>query len=297
MMRAGYSLQPDLTMKRKDDYRDYYQIANTYAKKLVELKPRALPDYATVFMNENKYIKPVNSDVLYEVAFHPGFGDVGWNNGVRVDAGTHPYGSGSNYLSFPLTYYHSFDTTDKRLPVTCYLIYYDKDLLQQPSGATSIAPGKWNRLLVPTPLGSASAKGTGINWPVMRYADVLLLLAESENELNGPTAIAQNALRLVRQRAFPEALWADKVTAYISTVSASKQTFFDAIVNERAWEFGGECLRKYDLARWNLFGKKVAETRNALTQMGIDGNAGTGTYAQLPDYLYYKRNSDGSINW
>jgi hypothetical protein len=150
---------------------------------------------------------------------------------------------------------------------------------------------------VPTPLGSASAKGTGINWPVMRYADVLLLLAESENELNGPTAIAQNALRLVRQRAFPEALWADKVTAYISTVSASKQTFFDAIVNERAWEFGGECLRKYDLARWNLFGKKVAETRNALTQMGIDGNAGTGTYAQLPDYLYYKRNSDGSINW
>lgn len=297
MMRAGYSLQPDLTMKRKDDYRDYYQIANTYAKKLVDLKPRALPDYATVFMNENKYIKPVNSDVLYEVAFHPGFGDVGWNNGVRVDAGTHPYGSGSNYLSFPITYYHSFDTTDKRLPVTCYIIYYDKDLLQQPSGATSIAPGKWNRLLVPSPLGSASAKGTGINWPVMRYADVLLLLAESENELNGPNAVAQDALRLVRQRAFPEAQWADKVTAYISTVSASKQTFFDAIVNERAWEFGGECLRKYDLARWNLFGKKVAETRNVLTQMGIDGNAGSGTYAQLPDYLYYKRNSDGSINW
>ena len=294
MMRGGYWMQPDRTMKRQDDYLTYYQLANTYAKKLVDLKPRPLPDYATVFMNENKYIKPVNSDVLYEVAFHPGFGDVGWNNGARVDAGTHPYGSGSNYLAFPITYYHSFDTTDKRLPVTCELVYWDRDLIQQPAGAASIAPGKWNRLYVPSPLGAASAKGTGINWPVMRYADVLLLLAESENELNGPNAIAQDALRKVRQRAFPEAQWADKVEAYISTVAGSKQNFFDAIVNERAWEFGGECLRKYDLARWNLFGKKVAETRNTLTQMGIDGVNGTGTYAQLPDYMYYKRDSSNA---
>lgn len=291
MMRGGYWLYPDMTMKRKDDYKTYIQIANTYAKKLVELKPRTLPDYATVFMNQNKYIKPVNSDILYEVAFHPGFGDVAWNNGMRVDAGTHPYGSGSNYLGFPITYYHSFDTTDKRLPVTCALIYYDKDLIQQSTGTGAIAPGKWNRMLVPTPLGSASAKGTGINWSVMRYADVLLLLAESENELNGPSAVAQDALRKVRQRAFPASLWSEKVEAYITTVSASKQSFFDAIVNERAWEFGGECLRKYDLARWNIFGKKVAETRNALTQMGIDGTAGTGTYANLPDYMYFKRDS------
>ncbi|MFT3845995.1 MAG: RagB/SusD family nutrient uptake outer membrane protein [Lacibacter sp.] len=294
MMRGGYWLYPDMTMKRKDDYTTYIQTANTYAKKLVQLKPRALPDYATVFMNQNKYVKPVNSDILYEVAFHPGFGDVAWNNGIRVDAGTHPYGSGSNYLGFPITYYHSFDTTDKRLPVTCSLIYYDKDLVQQSAGSGSIAPGKWNRMMVPTPLGAASAKGTGINWSVMRYADVLLLLAESENELNGPTAVAQDALKKVRQRAFDESLWSQKVDAYVATVSASKQTFFDAIVNERAWEFGGECLRKYDLARWNLFGKKVAETITALTQMGIDGNNGTGTYANLPDYMYFKRLNDAN---
>ena len=298
LMRGGYWLYPDKTMKRKDDYLKYYEIANTYTKKLMDLKPRTLPDYATVFSNVNRYIKPLNSDVLYEVAFHPGFGDVAWNHGIRVDAGTHPYGSGSNYLSLPITYYHSFDTTDKRLPVSCFLVYYDKDLIQQPAGATSIAPGKWNRLLVPTPLGASTAKGTGINWPLMRYSDILLMFAESENEINGPTAAAQNALRKVRQRAFPESLWADKVETYIASNSGSKQAFLDAIVNERAWEFGGECLRKYDLARWNLYGKKVAETRNALIQMGIDGTNGTGAYAQLPDYMYYKRNADGkTITW
>jgi len=297
LMRGGYWLYPDLTMKRKADYLEYYKTANDYCKKLAELKPRVLIDYATVFMNENKYIKPVNSDVLYEVAFHPGFGDVAWCNGVRVDGGAHAYGAGSNYLSFPITFYHSFDTMDSRLPVSCYIYYYDKDLLQQPTGTGSIAPGKWNRMLVPTPLGSASAKGTGINWPLMRYADVLLMLAESENELNGPTPVAKEALRKVRQRAFASTLWADKVETYINTVSASKQSFFDAIVNERGWELSGECVRKYDLARWNLFGKKVAETKNILTAMGLDAVAGTGTYSQLPDYLYYKRMPDGSISF
>lgn len=297
LMRGGYWLYPDMTMRRKDDFRTYYEIANTYAKKLVTLKPHAMSDFRTVFLNQNKYIKPVNDDVLYEVAFHPGFGDVAWCNGVRVDAGAHPYGSGSNYLSLPLTYYHSFDTTDARLPVTCSIIYYDKNLLQQPTGPTSIAPGKWNRLLVPTPLGAASAKGTGINWPIMRYADVLLMLAETENELNGPTGVAQEALRQVRRRAFPSSLWSEKVEQYISNASAGKEAFFQAIVDERAWEFGGEGIRKYDLIRWNLYGEKVAETRNTLIEMGQDAVAGTGTYASLPDYLYYKRNADGTLTF
>jgi len=294
LMRGGYWLYPDMTMKRKGDYIKYYDTANIYCKRLLALKPHTMSDYATVFMNENKYVKPLNDDVLYEVAFQPGFGDVAWCNGVRVDGGTHNYGAGSNYLSFPITYYHSFDTLDSRLPVTCSIIYYDKDLKQQPTGTGAIAPGKWDRRLVPTALGSASAKGTGINWPMMRYADVLLMLAESENELRGPTTDAINALKAVRKRAFASSLWSDKVDTYVATVAASKASFFDAIVNERAWEFGGECLRKYDLERWNLFGKKIAEIKNTLTQWGKDANAGTGT---MPDYLYYKWNSDNTITW
>jgi hypothetical protein len=297
LMRGGYWLYPDMTMKRKTDYLTYYQTASEYCKKLLEQKPRELGDFATVFMNENKYIKPVGGDVLYEVAFQPGAGDVAWCNGIRVDGGAHNYGAGSNYLSFPITYYHSFDTMDLRLPVTCYLVYFDNALKQQPAGTGAIAPGKWDRRMVPTPLGAASAKGTGINWPVMRYADVLLMLAEAENEINGPNDAAKTALRKVRQRAFPAALWTEKVENYIAAISGSKDQFFNAIVNERGWEFGGECMRKYDLERWNLMGKKCAETRNILTQMGIDGVAGTGTYANLPDYMYYKVNPDFTITW
>lgn len=300
LLRGGYWLYPDMTMKRKSDYLEYYKIANTYCKKLVELKPRPLPDFTTVFMNENKGNKPVNSDILYEVAYPPGYGDVGWCVGVAVTNGAaqkHNYGATTIQFSFTPTYYHSFDTTDIRLAATCSLVSYNDTLAQAPVGPTGIAINKWNRLLVPTPLGPESSKGTSINWPLLRYSDVLLMLAESENELNGPTAPAQDALRKVRQRAFPANLWSDKVDGYIAAISGDKNAFFNAIVNERAWELGGEMIRKFDLVRWDLYGKKIAETRNTLNQMGLDAVGGVGQYKNLPDIIYAKRNSDKTLTF
>ncbi len=299
LMRGGYWLYPDMTMKRKPDYKDYYKIANDYCKKLVNLKPRPLGDYATVFMNENKYIKPVNSDVLYEVAFSPGFGDVGWVVGIGVTNGRlyHSYGATTIQMTFTPTYYHSFDTTDLRLPVTCSVISYNDTLAEVSTSPTSINIGKWNRMLTPTALGPSSAKGTGINWPMMRYADVLLMLAESENELNGPTGTAQDALRMIRRRAFPASSWSEKVDNYVGNVSASKESFFNAIVDERSWELGGEFVRKYDLERWNIFGKKIADTKAKLNQMGQDAIAGVGQYSNLADYQYAKRNPDKTLTF
>jgi starch-binding outer membrane protein, SusD/RagB family len=39
------------------------------------------------------------------------------------------------------------------------------------------------------------------NWYILRYADLLLLLAEVENEINSPTNLAVSALNLLRERA------------------------------------------------------------------------------------------------
>ena len=51
----------------------------------------------------------------------------------------------------------------------------------------------------------------------------------------------RQALEAVRQRAFG---------ADSPQVSSYDSDFFEAIVNERAWEFGGEGIRKLDLVRW-----------------------------------------------
>ena len=240
LMRGGYWLYPDMTMKRKDDYQQYYEIANKYCKKLVELKPRELTDFATVFMNENKYLKPVNSDVLYEVAYPPGYGDVGWCMGVSVTNGTSYHSFGATTISMALTpsYYYSFDTTDLRLPATCSIISYNDTLAQVASGPTSISINKWNRMLVPTPLGPSSSKGTSINWPLMRYADVLLMLAEAINEQGGPDAEAYGYLNAVRQRAGLDPL-----------EGLDQAAFRTAVLHERRIELAFENSRWFDLKR------------------------------------------------
>lgn len=296
LQRGGYYLTPELNMVRDADYLDFYAIAKQYTKKLMDLKDRPLPtDFRQIFMNQCKFISPVNEDILFEVPFAKGGGDVGWNIGIRVDGGAtakHDYGSGSNYMSMPPTYYMSFDSKDIRREVTCGLYKINTEAQYEHVGSGNISQGKWSRWFLDVPPGKQTAKGTGINWPMMRYSDVILMYAEAENEINGPTIEAQNALKRVRQRAFKSEDWSAKVDAYVTGVSTSKAAFFDAIVDERAWEFGGEMIRKYELIRWNLYYDKVVETIEGLKKLADDAFAGTGTG---PDYMYWK--VDGSGNF
>lgn len=300
LQRGGYYLTPAMQMERKSDYLDYYKIAKTYTEKLISLKDRALPtDFKQVFLNESKFVTPSNSDVLFEVPFAIGNGDVGWNIGITVEGGTtaaHSYGSGNNYMAIPPTYYFSFDTLDVRRDVTC--AFYKINTSAQAvfvTNSMNIAQGKWSRWFLDKAPGASTAKGTGINWPMMRYSDVLLMLAEAENELNGPTEIAQNALKRVRQRAFASANWPTKVDAYVKSISASKQSFFNAIVDERAWEFGGEMIRKYELIRWNLYAPKMKQMVDDLKLMADAAQTGTGKFSELPDYMYWKRDASGTF--
>ena len=82
---------------------------------------------------------------------------------------------------------------------------------------------------------------TGVNWRLIRYADVLLMLAEAENA-NGDQAAAIALINQVRQR------------AGIADLAAglTEQQVFDAIVNERIMELTGEGHRYLDLVRWGL---------------------------------------------
>lgn len=296
LQRAGWYLKPDLTMDRPSDYQQYYQIAKDYTEKLINLKDRELPtDFRQVFLNQCKFISPLNSEVLFEVPFAIGNGDVGWNIGITVQGGataTHDYGSGNNYMAIPPTYFYSFDTMDLRRDVTCAYYQVNTNFVEEfvNNGVSNISQGKWSRYFLDKGPGVSSAKGTGINWPMMRYSDVLLMYAEAENELNGPTASAQDAMKRVRYRAFDSSNWAEKVDNYVTSVSTDKQSFFNALVNERAWEFGGEMIRKYELIRWGIYSDKMAETVAGLKQMADDAFNGTGT---LPDYIYWKLDASG----
>ena len=102
----------------------------------------------------------------------------------------------------------------------------------------------------------------------MRYADVLLMFAEAENEINGPTAGAYNALNMVRRRGFGKPVAAADPAVDIPA-GLSKADFFKAVVRERALELGGEGIRKYDLIRWNLLATALTETKANLNRLAV----------------------------
>jgi hypothetical protein len=79
-------------------------------------------------------------------------------------------------------------------------------------------------------------------WPVVRLADVYLMYAEATNEVSGPQADAIDLVNKVRHRGNLPPLGAAKI--------ATKQTFFDAIEQERIIELVGEGQRGFDLRRW-----------------------------------------------
>jgi hypothetical protein len=184
----------------------------------------------------------------------------------------------------------SFADNDARREICCAKYDHVNDTVRAVA-STALYPGKYDRARAAKELGSGSSKGTGMNYPVMRYSDVLLMLAEAENELNGPTALAKQALTTVRTRAFANSpTFADDVTNYVASLN-SKEDFFNAIVNERAWEFGGEALRKFDLIRWNLYAKKIEEAMYTGLCWGISTNQelmeAPGVLTQYPDAAKY----------
>lgn len=319
LFRAGYSKTFDNQMKRADDYLDvtadsltvtytdadgvkktaqtytqYYQMAKDYCQKLMKLHPSKLADnFYTPFYNENTYTIDNEGEILYEVAFvESQGGDVGWSIGV-TNSGTCAKGTTTNQVGLTPSYYISFGDYDQRRDVTCAKWQHQSDVVV-PTEATGLAIGKWDRALATKDLGSASSKGTGINYPLMRYTDVLLMLAEAENELNGPTATAKEALTAVRARAFKDSPnFAADVTDYVNALS-SKEQFFNAIVDERAWEFGGEGLRRFDLIRWNLYAQKIEQAMRTMLCWGISTNDDLlnnpdvlAKFPEAPDYRKY----------
>jgi len=89
--------------------------------------------------------------------------------------------------------------------------------------------------------GRQGLLGTGqsdLNYPLIRYADVLLMFAEAQNEVSGPTAEVEDALNAIRDRAeLPE------------ITGVSKEVMREAIWRERWHELCYEGITWFDMQR------------------------------------------------
>ena len=125
--------------------------------------------------------------------------------------------------------------------------------------------------------GNQGANGK-INFPVIRYAEVLLLYAEALNELNGgPTADSYTAINIVRARAYKSYTSGGSYTDHTYDLSPglSASDFRDAVFTERRKEFIQESQRWFDLVRRSDLGPGQYYLQSVLAMPGNPKAAAT----------------------
>ena len=114
---------------------------------------------------------------------------------------------------------------------------------------------------------TATSMGAITQWPHLRLAEIYLSYAEAINEFsNGPTAEAYRCVNIVRNR----------VNLPNLTPGLTKEQFREAILVERACEFGFEEVRWFDLVRW----KREADFKKPLYKMDITKTGNNFTYVK-----------------
>lgn len=118
---------------------------------------------------------------------------------------------------------------------------------------------------------------TAINFPILRYSDILLMIAEAENEVNGPTEKARQCLYDVRKRA--------GLTDELPVMT--KDEFRQAVKDERGRELCFEYTRHFDLIRWG----ELVKNMNELVEDATNGQAAGWKQGPSNVYTYFQISS------
>lgn len=244
-----------------------YADAKEYADKVIKSGTHALnPDFKQIFINhaQDKYdIK----ECLWELEFYGNGQEVvkeagfigAWMGVYCLNIDT---GYANDYIHGTAKLYNSYEAGDSRRDWTMAPYYFRSTA---PSGtvnppvvrtfwtATQIyerSAGKWRREY--ETFKPKISDATPINFPMLRYSDVLLMFAEAENHLNGPTPEAYEAVNQVRRRGFGKpADIADPVADL--PAGLAQVDFLEALKKERFCELAYEGIRKHDLIRWGSY--------------------------------------------
>ena len=295
---------------RRADYKDYYEKAKTYLEDLMTNPGSAYliteDDRGEGFDNPFQLNFQYNMDLqvspesLYEVGYTRAQG-----NSERPYAFGRPSGGGGsnaypckNYGQSRLHasfYYGDYDPKDLRRDVTVAVTSNSGNASEV---MVSFEPGsrekgglpnnKWDESRMANPY-TEKQRSSGVNWPQMRMADVILMLAEVYAELGDEDA-ARDELTKVRSRAFLPEDQLEKVTNYINGLSGD--ALKEAIQQERKLELAGEGIRRYDLVRTGTMPEKIKELRDAQFAM-VEGLKTDGYYTfpngnTISNYIWVK---------
>lgn len=151
------------------------------------------------------------------------------------------------------SFYNSFDPADHRRKL------FITEYINNTGKTVSLLNSDNIRAFKYTPDVNAVSNAHGNDIPVIRFADILLARAEALNELNGPNAESLSLLQQIRSRA--------GFTDTYSVGDFTKESLRERILQERAWEFYGENLRREDLIRNGSF---ISRAKARLAARGVN---------------------------
>lgn len=268
-----------------------YEKALFWATKVKESGLHRLnPNYDEIFQNHSRNLFDTQyRESMWEADFtgnpttDPGKDDkyswIGVTNGIICYDQSDDLGYSYGYIRTRLKLWDLFEGTDKRklrsiAPYT-FNVTDNTKYNQKITTFTAVADrcaAKWRR--EEETLKPKVKNNNETNFPIIRYSDVLLMIAEAENELHGPTDVALGAINEVRARAGVRPYSTTTGTGVITITGADDLR--QVIRDERARELCFEGIRKHDLLRWGIFEEAM---RQAAAEPFLTANVGNGRTA------------------
>ncbi|ACU05042.1 RagB/SusD family nutrient uptake outer membrane protein [Pedobacter heparinus] len=209
LMAGGYSLRQTALMERPANYIDYYKIAQQEINDVINSKLYKLnDDFTKLFKNQCQFILEPTEN-MFEVAFFSNLGNSSENslggNFLSVTTAQGVYNASLGRGRALRLFYNSFNPKDIRRDFSIATFRIDatgqKVQLFTARLDEQWTSAKWSREYQTDAVTERNT--TSINTVILRYADVLLMRAEVENEINnGPNSLAYEAINEVRRRGF-----------------------------------------------------------------------------------------------
>lgn len=243
--------QTSLTLSEAEK-KQYIQKANDYASKIINSKKYALIDkfidnWSVDKKNGKEHIFSIQHDrsVNPNVSGHCTFAML-WSDSEPV------------LITTSTKYWEEEDPNDQRRDAS-----WAKKLYNPQTGEDFVFKTPLFRKYIDSLNYAAygNSAGQSTNTTYLRYAEILLIKAETENELDGPTEAAYKAINEIRHRAYwnpylnAEQKPSDGTSVELSGLT--KEQFREAVRDEYRKEFVLEGRRWLDLVRWHILVKYV----------------------------------------
>lgn len=254
MQLAGYYKRPKVS--NTSEANAHWTEAKRVIEEILKLNYSLVPKWVDNFTDKNEN----NSESIFEIQFKEGLvngKEVGMHRpkffGLQLQSGEGAWfdGSARAWLLDEFDKEPDKDgNTDIRKYYTLFydnptdtMKYYGKTYAEWKAGGDLSQKTYWRKYSsVDSDPSKKETYSSGVNFRMLRLADVYLMYAEVINELNGDRAIAVEYINKVRRRVNMTDLAVGDYNNYTSLL--------DQIKHERLVELCGECTRWCDLDRW-----------------------------------------------